>query len=416
MIRRDLPFEKLEIDFDAVERRKELEYEKLDRVVRFALGGACRQREILRYFGEEDAPRCGHCDNCRLHELRPSAGSVADDRAVEDQITGKVLEAVIMVLSGVARTQDRLPCGKNLIAQMLCGSNSAKVAKLRLNKLSTFGLLRHLTQPEVVMMIDSLGALRCLQQVEVEPFRPVVQLTDFGREVMRGKALLSGMLPAPGSLLHKLHRKQKGEGGRGKAEKEQLGTKNEELETKATRLPTASFPPSPFTPPPSSFPLPPSENQPPDAEVLDSLKRWRSEIADEAGVPLHYIFGNDTLAELARCRPKTREQLLAIKGIGPVKAERYGITLLEIVGGVDERGEGREERGEGEAENGQSSPPPSSLVLPPSPVAPHPSPLTPSSHYWTRRLLAAGFTVEECAAIRGLSREVILEHARHAED
>lgn len=37
------------------------------------------------------------------------------------------------------------------------------------------------------------------------------------------------------------------------------------------------------------------------------------------------------------------------------------------------------------------------------------------SHYWTQRLLSAGFTVDECAAIRGLSREIVLEHARLAE-
>ena len=54
-----------------------------------------------------------------------------------------------MVLSGVARTESRFACGKNLIAQMLCGSNSAKIKKLRLNQLSTFGLLWQLKQAEV---------------------------------------------------------------------------------------------------------------------------------------------------------------------------------------------------------------------------------------------------------------------------
>ncbi len=63
-----------------------------------------------------------------------------------------MVEAVRIVLSGVARTEARFPCGKNLIAQMLCGSASAKVAKLRLNQLSTFGLLAHLKQPEVVTL------------------------------------------------------------------------------------------------------------------------------------------------------------------------------------------------------------------------------------------------------------------------
>ena len=64
MIRRDVPFEQLDIDFAEQEVRKDAELEKLNRVIRFALGGACRQREILQYFGETEAAACGHCDNC----------------------------------------------------------------------------------------------------------------------------------------------------------------------------------------------------------------------------------------------------------------------------------------------------------------------------------------------------------------
>jgi ATP-dependent DNA helicase RecQ len=276
-----------------------------------------------------------------------------------------------MVLSGVARTQARFPCGKNVIAQMLCGSNSAKITKLRLNTLSTFGLLKHLTQPEVLLMIDALMALRCLEQVEPEQFRPVVQITEFGTAVMKGKASLAGPLPAPADLLWKLR-------GRPKADEK------------------------------SEISNPPPDNRPPDPEILKELKQWRGEIADEAGVPLHYILGNDTLAELASRRPKTSDELLAIKGIGPVKAERYGTTLLEIVGDAEERGEGREEGGEqDEASEPLAVSQPSALHSDDS--AP------PSSHYWTQRLLQAGFSVDECAAIRGISREAVLEHARRAE-
>ncbi len=330
-----------------------------------------------------------------------------------------------MVLSGVARTQARFPCGKNLIAQMLCGSGSAKVSKLRLNKLSTFGLLKHLNQSEVLLMIDALMALRCLEQVEPEPFRPVVQLTEFGTEVMKGKASLSGAMPLPRDLLRKLQAKQKAEGGIEKAEGGRRKGENEEL-------PAASVPPS-------AFPLPPSENRPDDGVILKSLNRWREEIADEAGVPLHYILSNDTLAELAQSRPKTREELLAIRGIGPVKAGRYGVSLLEIVTAADERGQRTGEREQRSGESGERederreerrqnkepamgiddlSVPHSAFGVQNSPLTTHPSSLTPDSHpshYWTRRLLSAGFTVEECAAIRGLSREAVLEHARRAE-
>jgi hypothetical protein len=40
----------------------------------------------------------------------------------------------------------------------------------------------------------------------------------------------------------------------------------------------------------------------------------------------------------------------------------------------------------------------------------------PPSHYWTWRLLSAGFTADECGSIRGLKREVLLDHAARALD
>ena len=268
MIHRDLPFDELEIDFEALQRRKDLEYEKLNQVVRFALGGACRQREILRYFGEQDPQRCGHCDNCRQHGSPLPLGEgqgVRADGTGTDQIKGKVLEAVRMALSGVARAQALLPCGKNLIAQMLCGSGSARMTKLGLNKLSTFGLLKYLKQPEVLLLIDALIAVGCLQQVDLglEQFRPVVRLTDFGAEVMKGKASISGALPVPADLLRKLRGKQKGEGGRGKAKKrnEERGTWNGALLVRQFNCrtnPRLPLPPSPFPLPTTAPPIPKS--------------------------------------------------------------------------------------------------------------------------------------------------------------
>ncbi len=44
-----------------------------------------------------------------------------------------------------------------------------------------------------------------------------------------------------------------------------------------------------------------------------------------------------------------------------------------------------------------------------------PSPCQPS-HYWTWRLLAAGFAADDCVAIRGIVRDVVLDHALRAID
>ncbi len=216
MMKRDVPFEQLEIDTDALQKRKEAEYDKLNRVVRFALSGGCRQQEILRYFGESDAPPCGHCDNCAKRERKggrrerrePSAAEKAgrpNHDASPDGADEGVAQAVRIVLSGVARTEKRVACGKNLIAQMLCGSSSARVTKLGLNRLSTFGLLWQLKQLDVVTLIDLLVANGCLEQEEVNRFRPVVRLTALGGEVMRGTADVAG-LNLPRELRLKLRR------------------------------------------------------------------------------------------------------------------------------------------------------------------------------------------------------------------
>ena len=89
---------------------------------------------------------------------------------------------------------------------MLCGSNSAKIKKLRLNQLSTFGLLWQLKQAEVVTLIDILIAIGCLEQEDIDRFRPVLKLTPLGGDVMRGKAELPAGLKLPGELRLKLRR------------------------------------------------------------------------------------------------------------------------------------------------------------------------------------------------------------------
>jgi ATP-dependent DNA helicase RecQ len=306
MIRRDLPFDKLGIDFTALERRKASELEKLNLMVTFALSGSCRQREILRYFGEKNPQRCGHCDNCGQHPIpldqttalgKKESPGEQNSTDIEAIPSDKSLEAVRMILSGVARTETRIACGKNLIAQMLCGSGNAKIKKLCFDKLSTFGLLKHLKQPEIVTLIDALISLGCLQQVEIEKYRPVVKLTDYGREVMKGKTPLQNHLPIPKNILHKIH-----------------GEK------------TAISQPSPPIKPGA-----PAISHKNDAELFDALKRWRFETAHELGVSAFWILYNSTLNELVSHRPQSTTELLTIKGIGSAKQERFGQSLLEII-------------------------------------------------------------------------------------
>ncbi|NLX98574.1 MAG: RecQ family ATP-dependent DNA helicase [Rhodopirellula sp.] len=383
MLRRDLAFADLSIDFEAMERLKAAEYEKLNRVVRFALGGNCRQQEILRYFGDEDGGACGHCDNCR----RLGATASAPIEVVE--IDEGVVEAIRIALSGIARTQSRFRVGKNLIALMLCGSGSARLEKLGLNKLSTFGLLGHLGQQDVVTLIDILIAAGLAEQIDLEPRRPVVQLTPAGVAVMRAEAALENNMPIPPELLRKLRRDDGPE------------TVDRSVEQPA--------PATALEPPPA------------DPETFAALRRWRSRRAGEEGIAQYMVLSNATLEELARWRPASQAGLMEIKGIGQAKLDRYGDAILSVIAtanpaatssepalpSADDESDNTAKGASAIAEKSARS---LSCDAKDSDVDEQPS------HYWTWRLLAKGFSVEESAAIRGVTSETILTHAVSAVD
>jgi ATP-dependent DNA helicase RecQ len=197
MLERKKPFDLLGIDFAELERRKMAEYEKLERVIRYARTPKCRQVEILDYFGDLGKAPCGNCDNCHHVPAKPSTKK--QSQGSQEVSDAAQLEVARMILSGVARTKGRV--GKGLVAKMLAGSQAAEISKLRLDKLSTFGLLAHLKRREVSELIDALLALHLVEQVEEERFRPTVQLTPAGEEVMRGKASLPGPLTEGEGLL-----------------------------------------------------------------------------------------------------------------------------------------------------------------------------------------------------------------------
>ena len=180
-LRRDVPFEQLTIDFAELERRKAAELQKLEKVINYAQSRRCRQREILHYFGDSHPFQCHVCDNCEPVSTRASSSQAATIE--HDEAT---LQAVQIVLSGAARTRGKV--GKHLLAKMLCGSESAQISQLQLDKLSTFGLLGDLTQSDVVDFIKSLIHAKLLTQSEPQSRRPLVQLTELGGEVMRGQA------------------------------------------------------------------------------------------------------------------------------------------------------------------------------------------------------------------------------------
>jgi ATP-dependent DNA helicase RecQ len=189
MLNRERPFEALDIDFATLQKRKANELSKLERVIQYARTHGCRQQQILHYFGDADAKVCTTCDNCD-----PLGHGQRQPEVAEGESSPPVVEAVRIALSGVARTNGRV--GKNLVAKMLCGSKSQQITKLRLDQLSTYGLLQHLKQEDANQLLDALLGCHLLEQRETSRFRPVLHLTAEGRQIMQGQS----QIPRPLAL------------------------------------------------------------------------------------------------------------------------------------------------------------------------------------------------------------------------
>jgi len=75
---------------------------------------------------------------------------------------------------------------------------------------------------------------------------------------------------------------------------------------------------------------------PADAQLLERLRALRTRIAREEQVPAYVVFADRTLLEIAVRRPKSPYALGEIRGVGPMKIDKYGERFLELVRATDE--------------------------------------------------------------------------------
>lgn len=439
IFRRDVQFKDLQIDFERIELLKQSEYRKLEEMVRFARTKQCRQWFILRYFGQRSDQPCGHCDNCAAHGItapptvafptvprglgpgEADANSPADDAteaesesshetfhetsagpakaeiAVKESPLAEIQQAppnfpaagsggakipsqemarnVQIALAGVARAKGRF--GKLMVAQMLCGSQSEKVLKAKLDKLSTFGLLGHLKQSEVAELLDGLLGAELVEQEERDRFRPVVRITALGEQVMQGSAPL-------------------GELGLGHALVSKLGGYS------AAR------------PVPRPAPVPAPEPPRPVAKVAEPAPK-PGRVVEPTPAPEPKAVADKRVAE-----PQPT-------AIAPSKEPRP-VTVAP----VKEPGRAAPTRGLFPADdapaNGNSAPTrgpqPERTLFSAEPRPPQSSPAGPAadgvpperrpSYYWTWRLLEQGLTLDECVYARNLQRDQLLDHVLRA--
>ncbi|MEO8288758.1 MAG: RecQ family ATP-dependent DNA helicase [Chloroflexota bacterium] len=82
--------------------------------------------------------------------------------------------------------------------------------------------------------------------------------------------------------------------------------------------------------------LEPEEERPPtpqEADLFERLKAWRRVVANRQNLPPYIIFHDKTLWAIARARPQTEEEFLAVRGVGQNHLTRYGSELFELIAG-----------------------------------------------------------------------------------
>ena len=281
LLKPDVLTRDLTLDEAALEEKERRDREKLEKMVQLCYSNTCRQQWVLEYFGEVDAPVCGSCDVCRGEEN-------SERRAPSDE------ENLIVrkFLSGVARMSRRTPTGwegifgRGRIVQMLLGSKSQEVLRVRLHELKTYGILKKQGTAYLNALARSLnsGGLIVTQMGEY----PLVTLTPRGEQVMMGKTSYSLEWPS-------------NDGG-------------SKTSAEGVDLQDLGF----------------------DGQLYDRLKDVRTRLAKAAQVPAYVIFPNNTLEHLVRLRPKTMDAGLLVKGIGEAKAEKYLEPFLKVIRQVDQ--------------------------------------------------------------------------------
>ena len=134
-----------------------------------------------------------------------------------------------------------------------------------------------------------------------------------------------------------------------------------------------------------------------EAPLFLDLRALRRRLAEEEGVPPYVIFSDATLHDMVEQRPTTEGELLQVRGVGRVKAERYGPAFLDVI----------------TSSGGEPPPPPEPLPPPDSPrplVKPRAGANLPPTAQRTLELHHEGFSIDEIAARRGFKSQTIAQH------
>ncbi len=154
-------------------QERQVAYEHLNALTRYADSDICRRVPLLGYFGERYATdNCGMCDNCRAGE------KIQVDITVHAQ----------KFLSCVKRTGERF--GMVHVTDVLLGSENQKVLKFSHQNLSTYGIGRDITRDQWMLVARQLVQKEFLVQDEHGSLR----LSQKAYDALKNRETILGIL------------------------------------------------------------------------------------------------------------------------------------------------------------------------------------------------------------------------------
>ena len=336
--------------------RKRVQYKKLQQMVDLVYSNTCYRKSILNYFGETFLEDCNNCSNC-LNE-----GEVVD----------KTLDAQ-KVISCIARMKRSF--GATMIIDVLRGSKNKKVLDLGFDTLTTYGIMKNYSNEDLKTFINTLvshGFLDVVENIGPRGSFPTIKLNEQSLKVIRQEikvefkedkvtksryvenelyemlvslrseiAKEEGIAPymvfgdATLKNMASVYATNKEEmlniSGVGQIKYEKYGKRFEDIIEKyieeknidKSKLNTVSGKSTGLN----------SEyfNVTTDKKLYERLRDYRLSVSKLEGVLPYMILSSNTLKEISGRYPLDEEQLKDICGIGPVKINKYGEDIINIV-------------------------------------------------------------------------------------
>lgn len=269
----------------------------LDGMVGYCRTTDCLHRYMTRYFGQElssnagstagediaadssQSGRCGACSNC--------------ESTFETIDVTRVAQAISRCVHDVGQ---RVGSGK--IVKILRGSRAQDLAWLNPERMPTFGMLKDVNEARVRDVLSQMATDGYLSIAEGR--MPIVM---FGARAAETAA------PDFHYEIKRVERKSEAAGsGRSGGVADTADSANVPGDALGSYIPDDD-----------------------EESLFQKLRELRRTIAQEIGKPPYIVFSDKTLRDMARIKPVTNAQFLAVNGVGQHKLDLYGQRFMQAV-------------------------------------------------------------------------------------